>query len=203
LRRRDVFVNEKDLTANFKPKNELKEGENMKRKICRAVAVLLLCVFCLSACTGKDTVSQVTEETAGEVSGEAGENAISAQGSSSTGNSGVYNGEDLPDYLSQEQKEEIISLYNQAYEDEAAGLDTYINDYVLLCTGQSGEAYNPYAEALESLVGTTESLYQAVNQLDPNLKNELAALTEQKYGYLAGKGVQILLSDSEMVQQWP
>ena len=162
---------------------------------------VLLCAFCLSACTEKNTGSRT--EPSGEVSEGVTEDTSSTQEGPFTGDSGVYNGEDLPDYLSQEQKEEIISLYNQAYEDEAAGLDTYINDYVLLCTGQSGEAYNPYAEALESLVGTTESLYQAVNQLDPNLKNELAALTEQKYGYLAGKGVQILLSDSEMVQQWP
>lgn len=67
-------------------------------------------------------------------------------------------------------------------------------------TGQSDETYNPYAESLQGLIGTTESLYQAANELDPALKYELRILAENNYGYLAGKGVQMLLSDSELGQ---
>ena len=67
-------------------------------------------------------------------------------------------------------------------------------------TGQSDETYDPYAESLQGLIGTTESLYQAANELDPALKYELRILAENNYGYLAGKGVQMLLSDSELGQ---
>ena len=103
----------------------------------------------------------------------------------------------VPDYFTKKQQEEIINLYRQAREDEESALDTYINDFIVFRTS---DAYDPYAESLQSLIGTTESLYEAVNEVDPNLKNELTALTEDKYGYLAGKGMQALLSDSEYGQ---
>lgn len=160
----------------------------MKKRIITVFIITAALLFNMNACSAEnnnaDTSLVVTEEQSYE------ENADIPNSN--------YNGDDLPDYFSQEQKSQLTELYNQAYEDETKGIDAYINDYIMLRTGQTEENYDPYGEVLENLIGTTESLYQAANEIDPGLKYELTALTEQKYGYIAGKGMQILLSDSEI-----
>ncbi|MBC5646843.1 hypothetical protein [Christensenella tenuis] len=165
----------------------------MKKRILCIFMAVIAALFSLNACAA---VGEPTEE--GTRPYEEGNGKTSEETAVNT-DSG-YTGEGLPDYLSGQQKAEITALYNEAYEDEAKGIDSYISDYILLRTGRSEESYDPYAEILESLVGTTESLYQAVNEFDPGIKHELTALTEQKYGYIAGKGVQYLLSNSELGQ---
>jgi len=147
-------------------------------------------LFILSVCASAEGITKAAEQCPGEENGQTFEGAINA--------SSEYTNERLPGYLSEEQKTEIATLYNEAYEDEAKGIDTYISDYILLRTGQSDENHDPYVEMLENLTGTTESLYQAVNEFDPGIKYELTALTKQKFGYIAGKGMQYLLSDSDL-----
>lgn len=160
----------------------------MKKKILCVLTGILLALSSLTACAAGDPAGP----SAGMGKPAAPEAAIDAEAG--------YTGEGLPDYLSDQQKSELVALYNEAYEDEIRGIDGYISDYILLRTGQTEENYDPYAETLEDLAGTTESLYQAVNDFDPGIKYELTALTEQKFGYIAGKGMQYLLSDSELGQ---
>lgn len=160
----------------------------MKKRILCVLTGILLALSSLTACAAGEPAGP----SAGTGEPTAPEAAIDTEAG--------YTGEGLPDYLSDQQKSELVALYNEAYEDEAKGIDGYISDYIMLRTGQTEEDYDPYAETLENLVGTTESLYQAVNDFDPGIKYELTALTEQKFGYIAGKGMQYLLSDSELGQ---
>lgn len=115
-----------------------------------------------------------------------------------------YYSDDSDDYkkLSDDEKETLKEAYDNAYEDESSALDLYVAEYA--------KSYNPneyMAESLMGLIDNTEDFYQAVNDYDPNLKDEIAAVAGEQFGqtpigvYGIEKGVGAVLADDEMGQE--
>lgn len=112
----------------------------------------------------------------------------------------------LPNRFSDDEKKELKDTYETAYEDEKNGIDAYIleaiNNY-----DRYEEIREHFDELADEVADGTESLYQMVNDYDPNLKNVLTEEAEYRVGsgplgtYLVGKGVDAVLSDNELGQE--
>lgn len=104
---------------------------------------------------------------------------------------------DMP--FTRSQVGELEDIYKAAYKDEKEGIDIYIAGYT--------KYYNEYGdvhELFQSLEGITEGLYQTMNELDPDLKDAIAADAGDRFGgdsylgsYAVSKGVGAVLSDTE------
>lgn len=101
--------------------------------------------------------------------------------------------------FSRKQVKELEKIYNQAYEDELKSIEPCVAYYI-----EHHDEYADIKEMVNTLSGTTEVLYEAVNELDPNLKKVISMDAGAKFGnsfttsYLVQTGVGALLSDSEL-----
>lgn len=183
-----------DAEKNVKgPKIPEKQKKSHRKVICAVLIVSLIAGgvgIGVKKFGGAEAVSK--NEVQSETKGEADQSAREEK----TGfDKKEY--KDLP--FSRKQVKELEKIYNQAYEDELKSIDPCVAYYI-----EHHDEYADIKEMVNALSGTTEVLYEAVNELDPNLKKVIAMDAGAKFGnsfttsYLVQKGVGVMLSDSEL-----
>ena len=109
---------------------------------------------------------------------------------------------DLPDGLTSDQKKELKKIYEEFYNDEKQFLPAAVEETV-----QNYDKDEETRESWLSMKGTMENAYQAINELDPNLKEVVADDVASRYTdsplsyYLVDKGIGTILADNELGQE--
>ena len=109
---------------------------------------------------------------------------------------------DLPDALTSDQKKELKKIYEEFYNDEKQFLPAAVEETV-----QNYDKDEETRESWLSMKGTMENAYQAINELDPNLKDVVADDVATRYTdsplsyYLVDKGIGTILGDNELGQE--
>lgn len=110
----------------------------------------------------------------------------------------TVNGVEVPKEFSRSEKRQLKDQYEKSYEDEKNALKEAVAVSV-----ENFDEYGDIKEGFQDILNNTENFYQAVNELDPDLKDVIADDVAFKYGdspleyYAIDKGVGMVLDDND------
>ena len=162
----------------------MKKFKRNMKNAAAAVTVLAVAVCSLSGCQDKTGSDKKTNKISDIISGNtAGDSTWDIP---------------VPDGFSKKEQQQLIKIYQDAYNDEKQALEIAVMEAV-----QNFDEYGELKEDFKNALGTTEEFYQALNELDPNLKNVVSDEIAFEYGntpleyYLINKGVGTVLADND------